>query len=103
MIKSFFLAVILAISLSGCITFGSKYNQLDVKEVQVKEQHVPEEMLTPCIPNKPPAKEEYLALKPHERESALTEYTVSLLGTVKECNGKLQKIKDLQTKPTPAK
>ena len=98
MIKHLFFTILLSIFLVGC---GStpKYDKLEVQETKIITQRVPSELTEPCIPKKPPTKEEYLKLKPHEREAAMAEYSNSLLGTVKECNGRFEKIRNL---PMPA-
>lgn len=94
MIKQLLLTILFSFILVGC---GStpKYDKLEVKEAQVITQRVPEELTAPCTPKKPPVKEEFLKLKPHEREATLTEYSNNLLGTIKDCNIQLKKIKDL--------
>lgn len=92
--KRLFVAILISFILVGC---GStpKYDKLEIKETKTVTQRVPEELTTPCTPKKPPVKEEFLKLKPHEREAALTEYSNNLLGTVKDCNIQLKKIRDL--------
>ena len=94
MLKQLFLTILFSFILVGC---GStpKYNKLDFQETKTVIQRVPEELTEPCTPKKPPVKEEYLKLKPHEREAAMTDYSVSLLGTIKECNGRMEKIRKL--------
>lgn len=94
MLKQLFLTILFSFILVGC---GStpKYNKLDFQETKTVIQRVPEELTEPCTPKKPPVKEEYLKLKPHEREAAMTDYSISLLGTIKECNGRMQKIRNL--------
>lgn len=97
MIKRFVAFLTSLFLLSGC-AFGPKYNTLEVKDKQVEKVKIQEELLVPCIPEKPMAKEEFLKLQPHEREAQLTEYSKGLLLTVKDCNIKLKKIKDFQDK-----
>lgn len=94
MLKQLFLTILFSFILVGC---GStpKYNKLDIQDSTVITQRVPEELTEPCIPKKPPIKEEYLKLKPHEREAAMSNYSISLLGTIKECNDRMQKIRNL--------
>lgn len=94
--KQLLVAIFFSFILVGC---GStpKYNKLEIQDVKVVTQRVPDELTEPCIPKKPPTKEEYLKLKPYEREIAMTDYSNSLLGTIKECNGRLQKIRSLPT------
>lgn len=94
MLKQLFVTILFSLVLVGC---GStpKYDKLEFTDTKVVTQRVPEELTEPCVPKKPPVKEEYLKLKPHERESAMTDYSVSLLGTIKECNGRMEKIRKL--------
>lgn len=68
---------------------------LTVTNTEVRYEKIPKDLTTPCKPEKPKAKADYLALKPHEREAYLSDYAVSLLGTVKDCNIKLDKIDKL--------
>lgn len=86
--------LITAIVLTGCAT-SPKYDKLEVSKVDVVYVTIPEELLTPCKPEKPLDRESYLKLKTWEREQVLTEYSVSLLKTIKECNININKIKDL--------
>lgn len=93
MLKKLLLCIFLVFGLSGC-AFGPKYNTLDVKETKVEKIKIDSELTTPCIPNRPMVKEEYLKLLPFDKETYLTNYSIELLGTVKDCNIKLKKIKD---------
>ena len=95
MIKHLFLTVLFSFILVGC---GStpRYDKLEVKESQVVYQKVPDELTEPCVPTKkPPVKEEFLKLQPHEREAALTDYSNGLLGNLKDCNTRIGKIRKL--------
>jgi hypothetical protein len=83
--------------LTGCAS-SPNYNTLEVKEKEVIKIKIQEELLVPCIPEKPLSKENYLKLQLHERELYLTNYSKSLLLTIKDCNIKLQKIKEFQDK-----
>ena len=95
--KNLILVILLSLGLTGC-AFGPKYNTLEVKETEVKVVKIQEELLVPCIPEKPFNKEEYLKLQIHKREQYLTDYSIGLLGTIKDCNIKLKKIRDIQDK-----
>ena len=86
------LSIFLTFILTGCVTTGQ---QLEVRETEVRYEKIPSYLTEPCQPEKLKKREEYLALKPHEKESYLTEYSISLLGTVKDCNIKLNKIDKL--------
>ena len=92
------LKVLFAISclaiLSGCGT-RPVYNELQVQDAQVVTYTLPPELTNPCIPDKPLEKSIYLKLRPYEREQYLTDYSTSLLGTIKGCNIKLEKIKKI--------
>ena len=85
-------AMIIAFMLTGC--FGTT-KPLQVKDTEVRYEKIPKSLTEPCVPEVPKVKEEYMKLKPHERESYLAEYSVSVLGTVKDCNIKLKKIDKL--------
>lgn len=88
------MATLMLLTLTGCGTTKPD-TELKIESVRVEKVTVPQELTEPCLPEKPITKEDYLKLKPHEREEELTRYTVSLLGTVKVCNVKLSKIRKL--------
>lgn len=94
MFKNFILVILVSLVLPGCMLMGPKYNKLETKEVVIQKIKVQEELLVPCDPEKVMVKENYLKLKPHEKEIYLTNYSIGLLGTVKNCNIKLSKIKE---------
>jgi len=94
MLTRFFLIVMLSLGLTGCGILGPRYNKIEVKDTEVVKIKIQEELLVPCVPEKPLSKEDYLKLQPHERESYLSGYSIGLLGTVKDCNIKLKKIKE---------
>jgi hypothetical protein len=101
MIKQLLVTILFSLILVGC---GStpRYDKLEIKDTQVIVQRVPEELTAPCVPKKPPTKEDFLKLKPHEREASLTEYSSGLLGVIKDCNVQLKKIRELPL-PTETK
>lgn len=72
-----------------------KYSTLEVSKTTVTYVTIPEELLTPCKPEKPIDTKTYLELKIWEREQLLTQYSISLLKTIKDCNLKIDKIKNL--------
>ena len=95
MIKHVLFTILISFILVGCGT-TPKYDKLEVKESQVVYQKVPDELTEPCVPSKkPPVKEEFLKLQPHEREAALAEYSNVLLGNLKDCNTRIGKIRKL--------
>lgn len=95
MIKRWFIGFLFTLFLVGCST-SPKYEKLEVKESQVVYQNVPTDLSEPCTPSKkPPVKEEFLKLKPHEREAVLTVYTNDLLGDLNNCNKRFEKIRNL--------
>ena len=88
----------LTLCLYGCGIFKPD-TELKIDTIRVEKVAVPGELTEPCVAEKPIAKQDYLALKPHEREEELTRYTVELLGTIRNCNIQLEKIKALNPKP----
>lgn len=94
------LTLLICFILLGCST-SPKYEKIEIKETSVIYQTVPEDLTEPCLPsNRPPSSEEYISLKPHERETSLRQYSVTLMGDLKNCNIKLEKIRNL---PKPDK
>lgn len=95
MFKYIPLTFLFSFILVGCGT-APKYDKLEVKEGQIVYQKVPDELTKPCTPSKkPPVKEEFLKLQPHEREAVLAEYTNTLLGNLKDCNTRIVNIRKL--------
>lgn len=95
MIKLLFFTILSSFILVGCST-APKYDKLEIQEIQIVYQKVPSELTEPCIPSKkPPIREEFLKLHPHERESALAKYSIILLGDLKNCNVRIKKIREL--------
>jgi len=87
---------ILALFMTGCAT-GARYDKLEVKDKELVYVKIPEHLTEPSKPKKPISKEEYLKLKPHEREQYLASYSESLLITIKECNIDKEKIRKLNS------
>ena len=79
------LVLIVSMVLTSCASVQKKY-RLTVQEKEVVRVRVPDELLTPCVPERPVSKEEYLSKSFPERETYMTDYSVSLLKTIKECN-----------------
>lgn len=89
-----FLVFLFSLILAGC---GSSptYKTVEVTDAKIVKLEIPKSLTEPCTPDRPYTAEEYLQLKITERESYLTKYSISLLGTIKECNIKLKKIEEL--------
>jgi ABC-type uncharacterized transport system auxiliary subunit len=94
MLNKVFLTAIFTLLVTGCAV-TPKYNKLDVKETKVVYSHIPADLLKPCPATRPMSKEEYMTLRPHEREQYLTDYTISLFGNIKDCNTQILKIKEI--------
>lgn len=84
-------AIFMAFMLAACGT--SK--DLQIQDTEVRYEKIPKHLTEKAKPNKPMPKEEYKVLKPHEKESYLTDYINYLLGVVKEQNIKFEKIDKL--------
>lgn len=54
---------------------------------------IPETLLEPCEANTPPSKASYMTATPREREGMLTNYSITLLGTIKTCNNQIDSIR----------
>lgn len=89
--RNFFITLLMLFSLVGCGSVQTKV----VKETEVRYEKVPSELTEKIIPERPKTREDYLALKPHEREGYLSFYDTYLLGVIKELNIKLDKINKL--------
>jgi hypothetical protein len=97
-IKFFFLLAVIAtlFQLTGCAT-KPVYSQLQVQETKVIKEKLPPSLLTACLPKAPVTKELYMAYKPYEREQYLADYVVNLLGSLKDCDNKISKIRELSS------
>lgn len=89
---------LLVFALVGCGTTKPPEQIVKVETVYVT---VPKHLTKPCLPEPPESEQSYLQKKPHERENFLTQYILSLLTTIKDCNSKLDKIDKLQSTPKP--
>lgn len=85
------IAIFMALMLVACGTT----NQPQIKETEVRYEKIPKHLTEKVKPNKPMPKEEYKVLKPHEKETYLSDYIAHLLGVVKEQNIKFEKIDKL--------
>lgn len=79
--------------LSGC---GTKpvYKELTVTETKVVKFELASTFTEPCVAERPVDTQTYLAFKPHEKEQYLTDYSIKLLGVIKDCNNKLKRIRE---------
>lgn len=88
-----FSVILGTLGLTGC----------DPKIVIVKQHvyevtEIPESLTKPITPEAPPAREDYVSASPTERTQMLTNYSLDLLGTIKDLNVQLESIKTLQDK-----
>jgi len=90
----FFFLVLSLILLTGCST-SPKYTELNVTDTKVVQLSIPPSLTEQVYPQKLISQEEYLKLKIYEREQYLTDYIVNLMGNLKQCNVKLEAIKEL--------
>ena len=91
-----FLVVLLLACSAGCaVTPKQPQDRLSASVVLETPPVVPEELFTPCRPDRPIPKEEYLSLNQMERESYLTIYLVNTLGHLKDCNTQKSTIQSL--------
>jgi hypothetical protein len=88
------IALFFILTLTACGS-SPKLTTIEVKDKEVITVKVNPTLTDPCHPNTPIKSEAYLSLKPHEREQYLTDYTIHLLGKIKECNDKLTAIRKL--------
>ena len=81
--------------ITGCA--NSPSSKLDVQDTKIIYDAIPEHLLKPCESKKPISKEEYLLLKRDlgERETYLTNYSIDLLGIIKDCNKQIDEIRKL--------
>lgn len=93
-----FLVSLLLIGLYGCAN-GPKLNNIEVVKTKLVYVTMPDNILTPCVPDRPIDKESYLNLKLAQRESYLTDYSISLLSTIKLCNLQLEQARSLNKQP----
>lgn len=77
------------------MTACSSLKPIEVNQVTLKINKVPAQLTDPCIVQTPVEKKQFLAMKQYEREQILSDYIVSLYGTVATCNDKLKKIRQL--------
>lgn len=90
------LSLVCLLILTGCSS--NPISTVNLKEKEVVKISIPEELLTPCKPEKPLDKDSYLKLNILERESYLTDYSISLLKELKICDSKIQSIRNLNNK-----
>lgn len=90
-------SIITLILMTGCSTV-KPISEINMSSTEIKYITIPEDLLTPCKPNKPMSSKDYLELTFTEREAYLTNYSIHLLTELKSCNNKISKIKLLQEK-----
>lgn len=91
----FILLSLISLFLTACAsTSGTK---LEIQDTQVVYNVIPSEILSPCTPPSPIQRNVYLDYSPAERERYLSNYIVELYGTIKICNGKLSKARELNS------
>lgn len=88
--RNILFAIFMAFMLVACGTTPPQ-----ITKTEVRYEKIPKHLTEQVKPEAPKAKEEYKVLKPHEKESYLSEYINYLLGVVKQQNIKLQKIDKL--------
>lgn len=84
-------------TLSGCGIF-MKPEPIVVVRKEIVHTHIPDTLLVKCQANNPIPVEEFLSLDPIGRETYLTNYSVQLLGVIKDCNDRFVSIGKLQPK-----
>jgi len=95
MIKYLLPIVLVSFALTGCGIIPDN-DRLEVREGQVVYQTIPTELTEPCVPsNRPPSREEFLKFLPHEREASLARYIKHLLGDLRSCDIRMEKIRTL--------
>lgn len=57
---------------------------------------VPTQLTKRIVPERPVAKDKYMAMSFYEREDYLSTYTVKLIGDIRMCNNQLDKIEKIQ-------
>jgi len=91
-VKNLFILLSLLL-ITGCSTLNKE--KVVVTDTKVIYRVLPDNLVNPCVPDKPKTKEEYLALPIYERETYLTNYSISLLKTIKNCNLQLDELRIL--------
>lgn len=89
-----FTLIFLSFILLGCAS-GPKLNNVEVVQTKTVYVTIPDNILIPCLPEKPMDKDSYLKLTVPKRESYLTDYSISLLSTIKICNLQLEQARSL--------
>lgn len=87
--------VIMTIGLVGCATKAPEPNV--IIKTEYKHVLVPDAFLNDCFISKPPAKDVYIASGEKAKEGMLTDYSMSLLKDLKNCNAQLSKARSFQT------
>jgi hypothetical protein len=90
----YFIVLALMYILSGCST--PRPIERVVYKTEIKVIEVPSNLLKPCLVHQPPKETDYLESNIDDKEDLLTNYTILLLGDLKNCNDQLGLIKDFQ-------
>lgn len=88
---------LLITSLTGCGSL-SKPDPIVIVKKEIIHKTIPDSLLVKCQASKPIPIEEYLTLEPIERETYLTNYSIRLLGVIKDCDDRITAIGKLQPK-----
>lgn len=76
--------------LIGCAVKETEY--ITKVEYEYVTYDIPKNLTTRCVPPKPIEIDKYNNLSPHERETYLTNYSITLLGDIKKCDNKIKSI-----------
>lgn len=80
------LIVLLLLTLSGCGLFSKKEpEKVYVTKVEYVKVNVPSPLRKNCVKTRPMSVNDYMSLTPIEREEYLTDYSIQLLGNLKDC------------------
>jgi len=89
-------ATLLILILSGCGLFTKKEpEKVYITKTEYVTVTIADSLRAKCKHTKPIPIEEYMSLTPIEREEYLTDYSIELLGNIKDCE--TQKNKVIQT------
>lgn len=88
----FILVMVFGTLMSGCSTTPPTI----ITKVERVYVTLPEAMVRPCVPARPIDSASYMALEVYDREREMTQYSISLLKTISQCNAQITGIKTLQ-------
>jgi len=91
----FVLMLVVMLLLAGCSN-----NVKPIKEVVVEYKYkpilLPDNLITDCSVSRPPEKDKYIEASHVLKEDLLTNYVLSLLTDLKNCNVRMKSIRELQ-------